>query len=117
MRWQSIALIAIAAELGSPMVLILLPISMVVLFSRPRVGISVDDTGMTVQSGRGPESYPWQSFEYYGEAYESKHGFAFKCGRGQIDIPKRAFANEQELSTFRTRVVEKLGDRFQPMAD
>ncbi len=115
--WTPIVLLAIAAELGRSIVSFFMPFLILILIFRPRFRISIDDTGMTVQCGRGPESNPWPSFDYYGEAYESKHGFAFKCGRGRIDIPKRAFANEQELSTFRTRVAEKLGDRFRPMVD
>lgn len=86
---------------------------------RPRVGVRVDDNGVSTSSAEPPDSekhrqymyVPWASFATSGSATESAGHFWLKSGHGPVWIPKRAFPSENELIAFRQLVATKLGGR------
>jgi hypothetical protein len=114
--WQPIVVSVVAVQMLSPYGIAFLVASGLVLWFRPRIRITFDsnEIGLATRK-REMERIPWTSFNVYGSAIETEQEFHLDCGRGHVYVPKRAFADAQELTGFRALVREKLGDRFSAM--
>lgn len=81
--------------------------SLVLAALRIRIQIMIDENYLTAETKQKSEWIPWSSFM---EAKEERSLFWFKSTHGNIFVPKRAFANEDAMTSFRSLVKLKMRD-------